>query len=190
MTSFNPSDLIKEGAEKHGTRRGKTTREKSSGKIAPMVKRQHPTEEDRRQGDRRKHRAKFVLRERRCGFDRRAISKHGLSGRFNALLLAIRDNPGVFVIILITLNALNAIDYVLTLGALGMGREEANPVMRALFSTNPEMAALFKVVVVVAATLLIWQVRRFRGAIIVAGTALAVFTMLFAYHVVGSALIS
>jgi hypothetical protein len=71
-----------------------------------------------------------------------------------------------------------------------MGREEANPLMRALFGTNPEIAALFKVAVVVAATLLIWQVRRFRGTIIVAGMALAAFTLLFTYHVVGSALIS
>jgi hypothetical protein len=91
---------------------------------------------------------------------------------------------------LIAINILNLADFLLTLIALESGGQEANPVLRRLFALSPLWAGIFKLVAVLAASLLIWETRRYRKALIVGLCILVVLTLLFVYHVVALASIS
>ena len=86
--------------------------------------------------------------------------------------------------VLATVNLLSVADFALTLVALGSGGQEANPVLRRLFAISPLWAGIFKVVVLLAASLLVWETRRYRKALIAALAMLAIFALLFVYHIV------
>jgi hypothetical protein len=140
---------------------------------------------DRRQGGDRRRRRKYRFHDRRLGFDRRV---NGVKmGVLRRTLIALRDRPGALRMLLAVVNALNVADYALTLGALEAGGREANPVMRSLFALSPRWAGIFKVVAVLAASLLVWESRRYRKALIVGLCMLVVFAGLFVYHVFGVA---
>jgi len=144
------------------------------------------TDSDRRQTERRSHRASFVLRERRTGFDRRELAAVGLLGNLLERALAwLRDKPGTLATLLITVNLLNLADFALTMNALSAGGYEVNPVMRTLFASSPLAAGLVKVALIVVATVLVWRFRRFRRTLMAAVLILALFVAVFFYHIYG-----
>lgn len=147
-----------------------------------------PVSDDRRCGDRRTSRS-HVFRDKRTGFDRRACAEPGVKGWMRGLLLGLRDNPHTLMVLLFTVNALNLIDFALTVHALSVGASEANPVMASLFKVGPVWAGVFKTAAVAFASLLVWDWRRYRKALFAGVAMLAVFTAVFCYHVVGLALL-
>jgi hypothetical protein len=133
----------------------------------------------------------MVLHERRTGFDRRGpISGGAVAVRFEGLLRGLRDSASSLRVILITVNILNVADFLLTLNALAMGASEANPVMRSLFNVDPVYAGIFKFLAILGVTLLVWRCRRYRSALQASLIVLAVFTLVFVYHIVGLTLLS
>jgi hypothetical protein len=143
---------------------------------------------ERRESDRRRRRVSLVLHERRSGFDRRERVSAGPAGAaFAGVLTGLRERPGTLWVLLVTVNALNLADFALTLNVLVSGGGEANPIMRSLFSVDPAYAGLFKIVAVLLATVLVWRCRRFRSALEAAVIMVAVFAVVFVYHIVGLA---
>jgi hypothetical protein len=148
----------------------------------------HYPQLDRRQGGERRRRRKYRFHDRRSGFDRRV---NGVQmGVLKRTLMALRDRPRALKGLLAAVNLLNLADFLLTLFALESGGREANPVLRRLFAFSPLWAAIFKLVVVLAATLLVWETRRYRWALIAGLGMLVLFALLFVYHVVGLAFFS
>jgi hypothetical protein len=142
----------------------------------------------RRGGDRRGRRFSFVVRERRSGFDRRGPAPAGpASTALESVLTGLRDRPSALWVLLITVNALNLVDFALTLNVLALGGGEANPIMRSLFALNPVYAGAFKVVAVLLCTWLVWRFRRFRSALGAALLMVTIFAAVFFYHVIGLA---
>jgi hypothetical protein len=143
---------------------------------------------ERRLSDRRRSRLSLVLHERRTGFDRRGpVAPGAAAAILGNALTGLRDRPGTLWILLGTVNALNLVDFVLTLNVLALGGGEANPVMRSLFALHPVYAGLFKIVGVFLTTWLVWRCRRFRSALEVALLMVAIFAAVFLYHLVGLA---
>jgi len=103
-------------------------------------------------------------------------------GALSRILFGLRDRPKALQRLLIAVNLLNIGDYGLTLIALESGGHEANPLLRPLFVLSPVWAGVFKLVAVLAATLLVWESRRYRKALIVGLGALVVFVGLLLYH--------
>jgi hypothetical protein len=146
---------------------------------------------ERRSIDRRKRRVSMVLHERRTGFDRRGTVPGGaIAAGYDGVLRGLRDSPSHLGIILVTINLLNVVDFLLTLNALAMGAAEANPVMKSLFNVDPLYAGIFKFIAIFAVTLVMWRCRRYRSALQAALLVLAVFTLVFFYHIVGITLLS
>lgn len=100
-------------------------------------------------------------------------------------LLALRDNPVALRVLLVVVNALNLIDFGLTLNALSLGASEANPLMATLLDVSPVWAGIFKAVAVVVATAIVWGCRRYRKALVAAVFMVLVFSGVFVYHIVG-----
>jgi len=100
-------------------------------------------------------------------------------------LVGLRDRPGTLGILLFTVNALNLTDFLLTLNVLAMGGGEANPIMRSLFALDPLYAGIFKLAAVFVTTLVVWRCRRFRSALQAALVMVAVFAIVFFYHIFG-----
>jgi hypothetical protein len=141
--------------------------------------------EERRCGDRRTNRL-HVFRDKRTGFDRRACTEErGVRDVVRGALLALRDSPRTLVVLLLVVNALNLVDFGLTLNALARGADEANPVMATLFDAGPIWAGIFKVAAVALASLLVWEWKRYRKALAAAVMMLALFAAVFVYHIVG-----
>ena len=141
------------------------------------------TSAERRSVDRRISR-KFVVRERRTGFDRRRPRRAtAVGGAVDASLVYLRDNASVVIAVLLTANLLSILDLVFTLGALQNGAEEANPFMKALLDWNPTVAGGVKVGIIMALSLLIWKMRRYRLVLQVAVFALVVYAAIIAYHI-------
>jgi hypothetical protein len=139
-------------------------------------------------GERRGRRFSFVVRERRSGFDRRGPASAGpATVFFESALTGLRERPGTLWVLLVTVNALNLVDFALTLNVLALGGGEANPIMRSLFSLNPVYAGAFKLVAVLLCTWLVWRFRRFRSALGAALLMVAIFTAVFFYHIIGLA---
>jgi len=133
----------------------------------------------------------MVLHERRTGFDRRGSFGGGsVAAGFDGVLRGLRDRPSFLMIVLITVNILNLVDFVLTLNALAMGGSEANPVMRSLFNMDPAYAGIFKFVAILGVSLIMWRCRRYRSALQAALIVLGVFTLVFFYHIVGITILS
>lgn len=137
---------------------------------------------ERRQGGDRRHERKYRYRDRRSGFQRRTAGVK--MNIVNRCLYSLRDRPKVLAGILIGANVLNLADFLLTLFALEAGGREANPILRPLLALDPMWAGLFKLVVVAAASLLVWKSRYYRQALVVGVLIGAVFACLIVYHVV------
>ena len=138
---------------------------------------------ERRSVDRRLSR-KFVVRERRSGFDRRQPRRATAVGAaVDASLVYLRDNASVVFAVLATANLLSILDLVFTLRALQHGAVEGNPLMKALFDWDPTIGAVAKVGIIMALSLLIWRMRRYRIILQVAVFALVLFGAIVAYHV-------
>lgn len=150
-----------------------------------MRRRFDTIENERRVAERRKRRVSFVLHERRSGFDRRMSMSEGGTVGLTSVLLGLRDRPRLLWVMLVTVNALNMVDFVLTLNVLAMGGGEANPILASLFSADPLYAGVFKVLLVLSATLLVWRCRRFRRALEAALIMVGLFTAVFVYHIAG-----
>jgi hypothetical protein len=142
--------------------------------------------DQRRTDDRRHARFSFVLRERRCGFDRRrppGTSRVVLA--FDAVLLALRERPRLIFSILMVVNALNLADFLLTMNVLAHGGGEANPILKSLFEIDPVYAGLFKLVAVLVTSWLAWRCRRYRSGLQAALILLVIFTGVICYHIYG-----
>ncbi len=141
---------------------------------------------ERREGDRRRRRVSLVWPERRSGFERRGSASSGRATvAFEGVLTGLRDRPATLRVILLTVNMLNLADFLLTVNVLAMGGGEANPIMRSLFALNPAYAGFFKIAAILATSLVIWRLRRFRSALEVALVMLVVFVGVFFYHILG-----
>jgi hypothetical protein len=103
--------------------------------------------------------------------------------------MALRDRPRALQLLLAAANILNVADFSLTLNVLDSGGREANPVMRPLLAMSPLWAGTFKVVTVLAASLLVWESRRYRKALIAGLFMLVVFACLFVYDMFGLAVL-
>lgn len=136
---------------------------------------------DRRKGIDRRQRRRYRFHDRRSGFERRVNDVN--VGVLTRTLIALRDGPTALRRLLIAVNLLNLADFALTLVALESGGREANPLLRQLFALSPLWAGIFKVVAVLAATLLVWEARRYRKALIAGVCMLVIFTGLLLYHV-------
>lgn len=140
-----------------------------------------------RHGDRRRRRLNFVMRERRSGFDRRRPDTWPARLQGRALACLRDEDRNVFALLAIA-NVLNVLDLLFTLRALAHGAEEANPIMRALFSFDPWAAGAVKVVLVLGVSLLIWRFRRYRLTLLAGVVLPLVFGLVFLYHLYGLAL--
>jgi uncharacterized membrane protein YraQ (UPF0718 family) len=69
--------------------------------------------------------------------------------------------------------------------ALSLGSTEVNPVMRTLVVSSPLLAGLVKVALIILATLLVWRFRKYRRTLIAAILMVAVFAVVFFYHMYG-----
>lgn len=126
----------------------------------------------------RRTRRRFVVRDNRSGFDRR---------RRYPVTRALRDAPRLLFLVLAAVNLLSALDFVYTLVALDAGiATEGNPVMAHLLEHGPALAWLFKTVMVLGVSAVIWHERRRRSAILVALGALVLYAGVVGYHVYGA----
>ena len=141
-------------------------------------------EDDRRQVDR------FVLWNRRLGFDRRQTARRSPVGvALDASLLYLRDHPFALLALLALANLLSLVDLWLTTIVLRLGAVEANPFMQYFFDAGPTQAALVKIGLIAASTLGIWALRRRRSALTVALLFLAVYAAIVVYEIVGLTLL-
>jgi len=140
-----------------------------------------------RGSDRRQSR-RFALRERRLGFERRwTPSRAPFGAALDASLVYLRDHHGALVAMLAFANLLSLLDLWFTLIALRLGATEVNPFMRYFFEASATQAAVVKCGLVVAASLGIWALRRYRPALMTAIFFLAVYGAVALYEIVGLA---
>ena len=135
--------------------------------------------------DRRRIR-RFVLRERRTGFERRWTPRRTPFGvGLDASLVYLRDHRRALVAMLALANLLSLLDLWLTSIALRLGVAEANPFMRYFFEAGATQAAVVKCSLVAAASLGIWALRRRRPALTAALFFLALYGAVVLYEIVG-----
>jgi hypothetical protein len=140
---------------------------------------------ERRQLERRQERG-FRWTEKRSGFDNRQQAEGATIFAWTGkMAVAMRDQPGLLVKVLLLFNIYNIADYFLTINALAAGHEELNPVMRYLFALDPLLAGIFKIVIGLAVTALIWYCRRFRLMLQFSLFAFGLYLVLIAYHFYG-----
>lgn len=140
----------------------------------------HALSADKRRGERRRG-ARFVLRERRSGYDRRKDVTR------RALVPACvhdwcRAHRWVLPASLIATNLLSLADLALTLRVLDAGAIEVNPLLKALLDLDVRIAAGVKAALVATASLLIWRYRWHRKILPLSLLALAVFALVVAYQ--------
>ena len=140
-----------------------------------------PRGPDRRSGRR------FVFRDRRLGFERRAQQRGSLIPGLDSALLHLRDNPRTLIEVLLLANLLSLLDLMLTLILLRNGALEANPFMGYLFANGVAQAAVVKLGIIAAASLGIWQLRRRRPALTAAIFFLVAYGAVVLYELVGLA---
>lgn len=143
---------------------------------------------ERRGPDRRRQR-RWVWRERRTGFDRRRRADSRVGAAWDATLLYLRDNPFVLFGLLALANVLSILDLAFTMWALQQGAVEANPVMAALLSDDPAIAAAVKILIVAVVSLVIYLLRRYRLMLKVALFSVALFGAIVLYHIFGALLL-
>jgi hypothetical protein len=137
---------------------------------------------ERRAAERRVRVSRFVWDERRAGFDRR-----GEQGGLMPSVLPLRS-PAAMAALLAAINVLNLLDQRATATALAAGFSEGNPVMAALISADPRLAAVVKVAAVAGASVALWNLRQYRAILRTAVLVFAVFSAVLLWHVLGAAL--
>lgn len=137
-----------------------------------------------RGSDRRRTR-RFVFRERRSGFQRRMPRRAPFGAALEASLVYVRDHRGALLAMLALANLLSLIDLWFTTIALRLGAAEANPFMSYLFEASVTQAAVVKCGLVVAVSLGLWALRRYRVALMTAVFFLAVYAAVALYEIVG-----
>jgi hypothetical protein len=140
-----------------------------------------------RGSDRRQAR-RFVVWDRRSGFDRRRLRRDShLAAALDSSLLYLRDRPRALLALLVLANVLSLLDARLTVISLRLGAIEANPFMQYFFSTGATRAAIVKCSMVAAASLAIWALRRRRLALTVALFFVALYGAVVVYEVLSLA---
>jgi len=135
--------------------------------------------------DRRRSR-RFVLGERRSGFERRWTPRRAPFGAaLDSSLVYLRDHRRALVAVLALANLLSLLDLGFTLIALRLGGAETNPFMRYFFEASATQAAVVKCGLGAAASLGIWALRRRRPALTAALFFLAVYGAVVLYEIVG-----
>lgn len=143
---------------------------------------------ERRRKERRGRCCSFCWTENRSGFDNRQHPARGAAW-LRQTIMAMRDNPGLLLQVLLLFNIYNVADFVLTARALAVGSREINPVMRALFAADPLLAGVFKIATGLAVTLVIWRLRRFRLILQLGLFVFFLYVALIAYHLYGVLLV-
>lgn len=105
-------------------------------------------------------------------------------GALDRVLYGLKDRPAKFVRVLMAVNLLNVTDFLLTVLVLDAGGREANPILRPLFSFHPLAAGVFKLVVVLAASLIAWKSRYYKIALATGLLMFVLFTCLVVYDFV------
>ena len=136
---------------------------------------------DRRGAPRRQNR-RFVLSERRLGFERRR--RRGVAAAFDVLVACLRDHPAALLALLALANLFSVLDLRLTLVALRHGAAEGNPFMQYVFGAGPAQAAVLKIGIVAGASVGIWALRRYRQALLLAPLAVAIYGAVVVYELV------
>jgi hypothetical protein len=136
-----------------------------------------------RRGDRRQSRRFYGGFDRRSGFDRRASRSVA-----NRLLVAVRDEPAILLTLLISLNVMNVLDFLFTIGALEAGYAEGNPFMALMFARGYVVAGGIKFVIIATVSIAIWRMRRYRSVLQVAVFACVVFACILLVHGYGKLL--
>lgn len=143
---------------------------------ADRTQNRHASRDENRRKDRRRSR-RFVLHERRSGFDRRL--SYPVTG-------PLREQPLALFFVLLATNALSAMDFLLTYRQLQLGMAiEANPVLADLFAQGPARAWAFKATLMLMITIGIWIYREHRQVLVVATIGLLIYIGLIAYHITG-----
>ncbi len=127
--------------------------------------------------------------ERRSGFDQRRPVGGPLRRGYHRVLDTYRHRPRALLAVLVVFVALNTADLVLTVRAIGLGAEEANPVMAWLLGVDPVVAAAYKLGIGAAAALVMFAMRRYRRILEASVALTGCFSALFGYHVIGVVLL-
>jgi hypothetical protein len=138
-------------------------------------------------GPERRSARRFVFRDRRSGFERRALQRGSVIPGLDAALIRLRNDPRALVEVLLLANLLSVLDLMLTLILLRNGALEANPFMSYLFANGVAPAAAFKLGIIAAASLGIWQLRRRRPALATAIFFLVAYGAVVLYELFGLA---
>ncbi len=125
---------------------------------------------------------RFVLRERRSGFERRRRQGPSPAAALDKLLVYLRTHAVALLVVLIVANLLSLFDLVFTLHVLRLGGTEGNPLMAYLLAASPGQATLMKLVVVAGASVLVWRLRRYRLSLLAALFALGVYGSVVIYE--------
>lgn len=137
-------------------------------------------------GHDRRRKRRFVIVERRSGFDRRrSVGRSSLATALEAPVLRLRERPALLAELLLLVNLLSVLDLLLTLTVLRLGAVELNPVMAWLIELGTAPAAAGKIGLVLAATLGLWLLRRHRAALITTLGLLTVYCTLVAFELIG-----
>lgn len=143
------------------------------------------TEAIRRRGLDRRRSSRFVVSERRSGFERRRRQRSSVATAYDGALVFLRDNPAALAALLALANLLSVFDLLFTRSLLRLGVTEANPFMRYLLEADPARAALVKVGLVALASLVIWLLRRYRSVLQLALFLVAVYAAVVLYECAG-----
>lgn len=147
-----------------------------------------PVTAPRLRGRDRRQRRRFVLRERRSGFERRWTPHRAPFGvALDVPLIYLRDHRRALVAMLALANLLSLFDLWLTSIALRLGAAEVNPFMRYFFEASATQAAAVKCGLIVAASLGIWALRRYRPALLTALFFPVAYGAVVLYEIVGLA---
>jgi hypothetical protein len=142
-----------------------------------------PAATDSRTRTDRRRRSRFVLGERRSGFDRRRRPRRtSMAAALDASLVHLRDNPRSLIDVLALANLLSLLDLTLTLMLFRLGAIEANPIMGYFFAAGTLQAAAFKCGLLGAASLGIWALRGRRAALLAALLFLAAYGAVVLYE--------
>jgi hypothetical protein len=140
----------------------------------------------RRRGPDRRRRRRFLIMERRSGFDRRRSGDRSpVSAALETRLLRLRDQPRVLAETLVLVNLLSVLDLLLTMSVLRLGAIELNPIMAWLFEMGPGTAATAKIGVMALATFGLWHLRRYRRALTTTVLLLAGYGALVTFEIIG-----
>ena len=102
-------------------------------------------------------------------------------------MAAYADRPVLIASVVVAIAVLNAADLVLTVRALERGALEVNPIMAAMLSGSPAVAAFFKLGIGGGVAAGLWSLRRYRQALAASLGVLAGMSVLFLYHLAGVA---